>query len=221
MYPSAHKDPRGGHNRSQINQNFFQDWTTQMAYVLGFIFKDLSLLEKIRDVMRSQHKFYKRPPQSLVFPDGKRYITHEEFVFRIGSKLMYNDLLKLGVTPRKSLTILFPIIPINYFSHFLRGYFDGDDCLHLIKKRYPRIIFTSGSNRFLEGLSQSLSAILQITQKKIYSQLQQSNNLCYRLHYNTKLSRKVLEFMYKDLEKAPYLDRKFAIYQRYLQISKQ
>ncbi len=241
MHPIAYKDPRGGHNRAQINQVFFQSWSSQMAYVLGFIFadgaiedvqkssrtcyisivsKDLSILEKIRAVMSSQHHLYKRPAQLIRYAGGKSYISGERFVFRIGSKLMYNDLLNLGITPRKSLTILFPKIPLKSLPHFIRGYFDGDGCLHLIKNKYPRLIFTSGSNKFLEGLSKKLSTTLEIPIKSVYSQVQKSNNPCFRLHYNTKLSKKILEFMYKGLGEAPYLDRKFAIYQKYLNISK-
>lgn len=237
MYPTTHKDPRGGHNRSQINHNFFKIWSSQMAYVLGFVFadgaiedvqnssrtcyiaiisKDQSILEQIKNVMGSSHKLYKRKSQLELYPGNKSYTSGERFVLRVGSKLMYNDLLKLGVTPRKSLTILFPKIPINFLSHFIRGYFDGDGCLHLIKGKYPRLIFTSGSNKFLEGLAKTLSASLQIPIKNAYSQLQKSNNLCYNLQYNTKLSRIILEFMYKGLDKTPYLDRKFVIYQKYL-----
>lgn len=237
MYPTAYKDPRGGHNRSQINQNFFQKWTPQMAYVLGYIFadgaiedvqkssrtcyiaivsKDLSILEKIKTVMDSNHKLYKRTES---YPGNKGYASKERFVFRAGSKLLYNDLLKLGVTPRKSLTILFPTIPSRYLSYFIRGYFDGDGCIYLLKRKYPRIVFTSGSNKFLQGLSQALSTVLSIPIKNTYSQLKESNNLCYQLQYNTKIAIKILEFMYKNLEKAPYLERKLAIYQKYLSIS--
>lgn len=237
MYLPAYKDPRGGYNRSQINQHFFQSWSPQMAYVLGFIFadgaiedvqrssrtcylsivsKDTSILEQIRGAMNSNHNFYTRKPRLLTYPGGKQYVSGEESVFRIGSKMVYNDLLKLGLTPRKSLSILFPTIPFEFFNFFLRGYFDGDGCLHLIKGKYPRLIFTSGSNSFLEELTQKLSTTLKIPTKSIYSSVQKSGNLCYQLHYNTKISRKILEFMYKDLEKAPFLERKFAIYQRYL-----
>ena len=241
MYLAAQKDPRGGHNRISINQDFFKNWSPSMAYVLGFIFadgaiedvqkssrtcylsiiassKDLNILEQIKIVMNSNHKLYKRKAQIEEFPNLKEYKSGERFVFRVGSKLMYNDLLNLGVTPRKSLTILFPKIPSKFLSHFVRGYFDGDGCLYLIENRYPRIIFTSGSNEFLKGLSEILSVNLQIPIKVAYSQLQDSGNLCYRLHYNTKLSNQILEFMYKDLEKAPYLERKFNKYQKYLQI---
>lgn len=241
MHPTARKDPQGGHNKAQINRNFFQTWSPQMAYVLGFIFadgaiedvqkssrtcyisiitssKDLNILEQIRNVMNSAHKFYKRQARIQTHSNGKRYLSKDCFIFRIGSKLMYNDLLKLGVTPRKSLTILFPNIPLEYQSFFLRGYFDGDGCIHLIKRKYPRLIFTSGSAKFLEGITETLSLKLGIPEKHIYSQIENSGKPCYRLHYNTKLSRKVLEFMYKDLEKAPYLERKHQIYQKYLSL---
>jgi hypothetical protein len=238
MYPTAVKGPRGGCNRASINQGFFKKWSPGMSYILGFIFadgaiedvqissrtcyititsKDLSILNSIKKFMNSTHKLYTKPVQKILYPGGKFYNSSERFVLRIGSKNMYNDLLKLEVTPRKSLTIKFPIIPSEYLSFFIRGYFDGDGCLHLLKGQYPRLIFTSGSNKFLEGLSLALSLSLQIPIKAAYKQLQQNNNFCYRLHYNTKISHLILEYMYKDLEKAPFLDRKYALYQKYLQ----
>ena len=151
MYPTAYQDPRGGHNRSQINQTFFQSWSPQMSYVLGFIFadgaiedvqkssrtcylaiinKDVSILKKIKSVMDSTHKLYRRPAQLELYPGNKVYRAGERFVFRVGSKLIYNDLLNLGLTPRKSLTIAFPAIPLEFLSYFIRGYFDGDGCIY-------------------------------------------------------------------------------------------
>lgn len=237
MYPTAYKDPRGGHNRFQINEKFFQTWSPQMAYVLGFIFADgaiedvqkssrtcyialssvdISILKQIRLSMNSNHKFYLRKSRLVTYRDGKSYNSRDSFIFRIGSKLMYNDLLSLGVTPRKSLSILFPSIPIEYLHLFIRGYFDGDGCIHLKEGKYPKVIFTSGSIKFIQGLANILSNILQIPAKSANSQIENSGNPCYRLGYSSKDSRKILEFMYKDLEKAPYLERKFEIYQKYL-----
>ena len=40
MFSLAHKDPRGAHNHKLVNFSFFQTWSSQMAYVLGFIFAD-------------------------------------------------------------------------------------------------------------------------------------------------------------------------------------
>lgn len=239
MYLPVYKDSRGGHNRTSINQNFFKEWSSSMAYVLGFIFadgaiedvqkssracylalssKDLSILGKIKEAMISEHQLYKRQSRLLTYSNGKQYVSSEQFILRIGNKTIYNDLLKLGVTPRKSLTILFPKIPLQYLPFFLRGYFDGDGCIYLIKNKYPRIVFTSGSNQFLQGVSEALSITLGIPLKHAYSQVQHSSNFCYQLHYNTKLSKQILEFMYKDLNKAPYLERKYLIYQKYLKL---
>lgn len=242
MYPIACKDPRGGHNRSQINQNFFKSWSPQMAYVLGFIFadgaiedvqkssrtcyiaitatsKDFSILNKIKDAMNSGHKLYRKKSKPVLFPHGKTYTPDECFILRIGSKLMYNDLLKLGVTPRKSLTIIFPKILADYLSFFLRGYFDGDGCIYLKNKRFPIVVFTSGSADFLIGLSHYLNVALGIP-IKVVNINNSSLNPYFQLRYNKSSSLKILEFMYKDLEKAPYLERKFAIYQSYLQNQK-
>lgn len=237
MYAAVLQDPRGGHNRVSVNHKFFKAWTPAMAYVLGYIFadgaiedvqkssrtcylailsKDLSILESIKNTINSQHKLYKRSSRLVKYPGGKQYLSHEAFILRIGSKIIYNDLLKLGVTPRKSLTIPFPDIPLQFFFHFLRGYFDGDGCLHLKNKKYPLVIFTSGSLAFLKGLSIRLGGLLNIPDQKIYIQQLENRNPCYRLRFSTSTSLKILAAMYRELDKAPFLDRKYEIYQRYL-----
>lgn len=242
MYPTAFKDPRGGHNKRSINENFFKIWSPQMAYILGFIFadgaiedvqkssrtcylsisasiKDLPILEQIKSQMSSSHQLYSSKAKLLTFPGGKEYLSKEKFTLRIGSKLIYNSLLELGVTPRKSLTILFPKIPTKCLSFFLRGYFDGDGCIYMIKEKYPRLIFTSGSKEFLEGVAFSLSKTLHIQIKTIYVQTPTNQNPCYRLHYNSKISRQILSFIYDNLEAAPYLERKYSIYMQYLTLA--
>lgn len=237
MYPSVSQDPRGGHNRISVNYKFFKTWTPEMAYILGYIFadgaiedvqkssracylailsKDLTTLESIKNVMDSQHELYKRLPKLNKYTDGKEYMSSETFVLRIGSKIIYNDLLKLGVTPRKSLTIPFPKTPKEFFFYFLRGYFDGDGCIHLKNKKYPLVIFTSGSLIFLEGLLKVTRKFLKLPDQKIYVQCLPERNPCYRLRFSTFSSLKILEAMYQNLEKAPFLRRKYRIYQDFI-----
>lgn len=238
VYIPASIDPRGGHNRAQINSAFFQNWSPNMAYALGYIFadgaiedvqassrtcyfaissKDLSILESIRATLDSNHTIYVRSAGYTNFPNNRRYFSREIFSLRIGNKAMYNDLLKLGVTPRKSLDARFPRIPEEYLSFFVRGYFDGDGCLHLVKGKYPRLVFTSGSLEFLERLAEQLAWILG-NQKKRVSTSRQGNPSCYQLSYNTQLSVPILRYMYQNLESAPYLVRKHQIYLHYLQM---
>ena len=53
---------------------------------------------------------------------------------------MYNDLIKQGCVPCKSLILTFPNtnqIPENLINHFIRGYFDGDGSVnYTIRERY-------------------------------------------------------------------------------------
>lgn len=208
-----------------------------MAYVLGFIFadgaiqdvqkssrtcyltlssNDKSILEQIRKVLGSKHKIYIRKPHFTTFPNGK-YLSKEHFILRIGSKLLYNDLLKFGLTPRKSLTIKFPKIPDKYLSYYLRGYFDGDGCLHLKKHLYPIVVFTSGSSKFLKGLSLNLQKAGVAPVKEITIN-NYGSSAYFQLRYGTQDSYNILKYMYSNLEESPFLERKYFIYRKYLEI---
>ncbi|EKD79968.1 MAG: hypothetical protein ACD_40C00236G0001 [uncultured bacterium] len=119
------RDPRGGHNRKAVSENFFKTWSPEMAYVLGFMFadgslldtnissrtyylffanNDLDLLSQIRSSLDSNHRIYVKPPCVIRHKNGK-YTSHEGYVLRIGNKVMYRDLINLGLTHRKSKTI--------------------------------------------------------------------------------------------------------------------
>ncbi len=227
------RDPRGGHNRKKVNEDFFKTWTPKMSYVLGFMFadgslldtnsssrtyyvqfsnNDLRLLKDIRKVMSSEHKIYIRPVRVMEHKE-KKYISGVGYVFKFGNKVMYQDLLDLGMTHRTSNNMQFPLIPPVYFSYFLRGYFDGDGCVNLSMPRgrlTPRIkvIFTSGSTDFLSSLASLLSWTLNIKEPVFYK-----STGAYNLTANDSVAVRILDYMYRDLDLAPYLDRK---YQKYL-----
>ena len=98
-----------------------------MAYVLGFLYadgdivdaqssrtqyikftsKDQEILLKIRSVLSSRHTVQRRLPHPVVMRHGKRYVSSILFYFRIGSRRMYLDLQRVGLTPNKSKTIFF------------------------------------------------------------------------------------------------------------------
>jgi hypothetical protein len=143
-----------------VNRDFFKTWTPQMAYVLGFIYADGSLdagkkntktngkkntktkttiasprcsisqkspeiLEKIKVLMSCDKKLYKAKNR----PRGHIYhlvLNNEE---------IYEDLLKLGLTPAKSLSVKFPEMPQDCIRHFIRGCWDGDGSVYLEKRK--------------------------------------------------------------------------------------
>ncbi len=230
------RDPRGGHNRKAINEDFFKVWSPKMSYALGFLFadgsllntskssrtfyvsftnNDLSLLEQMRSAMKSSHQIYIRPPRFMK-PRGKQYLSKAGYVLRIGNRVMHQDLLNLGLEHRKSNIMHLPEVPDEYFSYFLRGYFDGDGCIntYLAKRRITVILtllFTSGSVLFLSQLADRLHRLLNIDTPHYYKSTGAHNLECKGLK-----AVKILNYMYADLDKAPYLERKYLKYREYM-----
>ena len=171
--------------------------------------------------MKCDKLFYKRPPQLIKFPNGKFYKSSPAYSLRIGNKIMFNDLLKLGIAPKKSLSLKMPKIPCYYFPEFLRGYYDGDGCLTLSRPASHRayratVVFTSGSKHFLTNLSEIISIFTTTPQRKLYQQ----KNWFY-LTYFKAVSLKILKLMYHRTEKNKlYLDRKYERYLTLLQAEK-
>lgn len=143
-----------------------------MAYVLGFFAADGSMLKNSRgacfiefsvtdrevlDLIRtssgSSHTISTRPQRNEKWK--------EQYRLQIGSKSWFQALVNLGFTQSKSKSLRLPSVPRKYFPAFVRGYFDGDGCVHFkeywSKERQKNIwvfstIFTSGSRLFLEDL---------------------------------------------------------------------
>lgn len=151
----------------KIDENFFNRIDNQVkAYVLGFIYsdgclskngseiiiklhhKDFDILQRIKKEMASDH-----PINEL------NSYKNRQVSFRFSSKLIYQDLIKLGLKPAKTFIIEFPQIENNLIRHFIRGYFDGDGCLSKIgknKKLNLYNIFTA-SGKFKDSLCEILN----------------------------------------------------------------
>lgn len=84
--------------------------------------------------------------------NGKKPLCH----VNVHSKHMFEALVRLGCTLRKSLTLRFPTsdqVPDHLLRHFVRGYFDGDGCITWNTKTYRvQASFSLLSSRwFIEG----------------------------------------------------------------------
>src|SRR3990167_6827407 len=94
------------------NEDFFKKWSPEMAYVLGFFAADGNMLKnrrgahfmeftstdkdiivKIRKALGSSHKISCRQTNPKWKP---------AYRIQIGSKVIFSDLLELGMTPAKS-----------------------------------------------------------------------------------------------------------------------
>lgn len=214
-----------------VNEEFFRNWNHEMAYVLGYLYADGSMEDasylrgkyirvssidrqtilKIKRLMNSKHTIVTRIPSSQ-----KRGTS---YLLRIGSHKLYNDLTDLGLFPHKSLTIKFPKVPVKYLKDFVRGYLDGDGCVYLeraqgkkqklIVKRL-RVIFTSGSKIFLEGLHMALHENFAVQYGKIYD-----SHRSFQLQYPTSSSIELFRLLYKNVSSRMYLERKLKVFIKY------
>lgn len=194
-----------------INPYFFSQWTRESAYVLGLIAsdgcvnsrpdrysveissKDEMLLENVNKLM------------NFTKPVEKSRTTYR---IRIDNPIIYKDILDKGITPKKSKTIQFPAVPVEFQNHFIRGFFDGDGSIFKLNEKRGRVVakFTCWSPPFLEKLQEILSQACNVRPKKIHD-----NSIVY---YPIE-SFKVFEYLYKDSTANTRLDRKYNRYMAY------
>ncbi|MGC4375792.1 LAGLIDADG family homing endonuclease [Fictibacillus sp. Mic-4] len=144
-------------NGYSINVDFFKTWSPEMAYVLGFVLtdgaingntfsiaqKDIDILQRINSAMQSNFPIKKRK-------NGKSFI----YALSISRKEMVDDLRRLGLTEKKSLTVEFPMVPDRYLNHFIRGVIDGDGW---VQDRGYVMNVTSGSLLFAYHLHENFN----------------------------------------------------------------
>jgi len=201
-----------------------------MAYILGFFCADGSmlinprgscyiefentepgLLEKFRNCLSSNHKISKNTKHKNWKPFYR---------MQIGSKEIFSDLLRLGVTPRKKTRLQLPKIPNLYFSDFVRGYFDGDGnvwCGYQHKndrKKATRVLltgFTNGNKKFLIDLASQLTKRIGLSSTP--SILFRSR--AYRLNYSTNDSIRLYKFIYSKNSNLYFL-RKKKVFEKFI-----
>lgn len=211
-----------------LDTTFFSTWSTHMAYVLGFMYADgniiknkrgacfisiysadRDLLECIQTYLQSNHKLSRRK--------GAR---SDNFRIQFGSKVMYEDLLKIGLKPNKTTRMKLPHVPVKFQGDFIRGYFDGDGnvwsgLIHKDRKTSHstlRAVFTSCSNPFLRSMER-----LIYQKSGIHGVIRKGLGNYYRLTYSMSGALKLYKIMYNSLQSPLFLKRKKAVFENFIQ----
>ena len=180
---------------------------SRSAICLRLQAEDEEILKKFRFFLKSDAPIYsykRRTP--------KNHLLREYKEVRVNSIYLSKQLAKLGCVQGKTYTLDFPAsVPQYLVNHFLRGYFDGDGCL-CIKKRKDRKSSTSksyqftltGRKEFLEVANKYLvqeAGINSLSIKKL------PDNFAKSLHYGGHyVVKKIMDYLYKDA--TIYLKRK-------------
>jgi hypothetical protein len=207
------------HQKHIMNKNFFKSWSPAMAYVLGVLYTDGSLnpgsntkkspsfgifqkepelLEKVLALMESNAKLHFRE---------QRGIAGAGYMFSIADEDIYEDLLKLGLSPNKSHSLVFPNIEPSYVKHFIRGCWDGDGSVYLERNNpnKPCASFVSGSKLFVEGIIKQL-VNLGLSERRIYTT---KNGKAFYFRFLGQDCIKLYHVLYDEIPESMYLTRKY------------
>lgn len=188
---------RRKHINSEINHDFFKEITERSAYYLGFIYADGNIYKK-----SDKHSWR----VTLEIKDSDIEILEN---FSIGNKINYNpkknsvymsitsneiaeDLMKYGITSKKTKSCVFPTnIPDEFIHHFIRGYFDGDGGFGIYTKYNRLVAYICGTKPFLEKLGSYLPCKYTIRDTK---------NGIYEIRISTTSLEmgKFVSFLYRD-----------------------
>jgi LAGLIDADG-like domain len=207
------------HERRHVNESFFKSWTFAMAYVLGVIYTDGCLVKPIGPIKFRVTVGQKEPEllekviallnsNARLGFSAKRGIAGALYHFRIDNAEIYADLLRLGLTPSKSITLQFPEIPPEFLRHFIRGCWDGDGSVYWEgnNTRKPCASFVSGSRDFIEHLMRHL-VDLGLPGRTIHKSTR-SKNPSYYFRYTGLPCVKLYHLLYDGVEASIYLTRK-------------
>lgn len=203
-----------------LDETFFsQIDTEEKAYWLGFLAADCGVskrevvlglatqdeghLVKLRDALKANlpiHRYLKRA-QSGVYPGSR---------LNIASLRVMADLHKHGVRRRKSLNLRWPSLRVGLVRHFIRGYFDGDGCLSVMRSpgshhMSGRLIIV-GPRAFMSRLQTEL--VRRCTLRRTNLRVPRGGKVVI-LEYGGRLQvLKLLHYLYRDSH--VWLDRKYA-----------
>ncbi|MDD4980480.1 MAG: LAGLIDADG family homing endonuclease [Candidatus Omnitrophica bacterium] len=227
-------DKRLQRTRQGLNVDFFKKWSVEMAYVLGYFAADgcmfinprgskyisftscdREILQKVKRMLGSEHKFSVKNRQNRNWKDA--------FTLQIGSKEMYQDLIKKGFMPKKASRFKLPAVPKKYMRHFIRGYFDGDGSVTYgyFKRKdrnnkmtsYLLTCLSSANLRFLRGISKVLKENIGINGGYI-------DKKGGHLAYSKLDSIKLFQYIYTNVNKGQYLERKYKKFRKAFEINR-
>ena len=227
-----------GRRKYSLNEEYFDVIDNQnKAYYLGLLYADgcnnvqryaihldlqiddREIIEKFQSDICSN-----RPLREVIKHDshiGDRIIKGEnvkpQICLELSSKHLSESLEKQGMVQNKSLILTFPDIPKSLYSHFIRGYFDGDGSFYTFSdngllrcgfKIISTLDFCNSVNKiFNEQLGIDLSVQLAHPNENTITSVLQT--------LSKKNVIKIMDWLYCDANR--YLERKHSKYLAFLE----
>ncbi len=200
-----------------VNDNFFNKWSNDMSYILGYVFADGNVnwnLEKSywAFTITASEKDYAHIERIRKLLSSTKPLLYAEktksYRLIVNNKRLCQKLMKLGIVPQKSLIAKFPEIPEKYLRHFIRGIIDGDGTVRYVNRKrssYFEIQISSGSLEFLKKMVETINKKIGIDAK-----IRKINKNTSLVQYSCSRGKKLADWIYADTKL--FLDRKFQQY---------
>lgn len=221
--------PRG---KYQINQCYFDNIDNEWkAYWLGFLYADgwntssknimgLRLCEidkehifRFKKSLQCDNKVYfDKPKQVEIY--GKLSNSCGSVSIMISNKHLTQRLSELGCIEHKTAVLQFPdfnIVPEYLMRHFIRGFFDGDGWVSVLKNTTAPSIGFVGMESFIIPLSQYLISKLDLTPVK---HSRKKNAKTIEIDWCSLVDvERIFNFLYNDSN--IFLQRKFDLLNKF------
>ena len=212
----------------ELNEHYFDVIDTpNKAYILGFLYADgynntsnhiirLKLQKEDKHILEEISKEIGYTG-SLVFDERSRVNCNwkDTYMLDIRSVHMSNKLDELGVHRAKSLILEFPEwLSEDLYTHFIRGYFDGDGSIYCYEKKMNWFISIVSTRLFCNSVKNIVENILGI---HVHIRLDgRKNDITsdIRIGGNQQVL-KFLNWIYKDADLK--LKRKYKKYQQLIE----
>jgi hypothetical protein len=188
------------HSTYTFNKSFFHVIDTkEKAYVLGFVCADghvdktdhylairikktdESILYDIRDAMQGNQPIYFRKASPSELCPG----ATDQSSLTFFSTQMVADLRSLGILHNKTEDLTLPEMPSHLYSHFLRGFIDGDG--YICKGTFGMVVNDTMLPGVKSLIQNQTGCLLRETPKKSIIQL-----------WGSKRDKPVLDWAYND-----------------------
>ena len=184
-----------------VRAEFFDTWSLNMAYVLGFIYADGGMKgDKISFYQNEKYLLmvirHLMGINNDIRPHGKRCN-----VLSVNNVYMASRLRDIGIRERKSFgNMICPFgIPDNMFHAFFRGFFDGDGSVGIYGPSKSCRVSLYAEEGFLRWMFDTTSRIVGLTGGCVFHIKDTKMSNFYKCCWAKKEDvRKLFEWMYQD-----------------------
>lgn len=210
--------------KNKVNDDYFKNINAKSAYYLGFIAADGHITNYDRktnhliiNILASDRNILDNLKKDLQY-EGNIYNVNKsngqtQVSIRICSNIIKEDINKYINTNNKTYELNWcKDIPDDLIRHFIRGYFDGDGCVHFNKEKGHYSASLVGTENFMYNLQ----LFYNLNNNNEDGSIKRHANYTNLTFGGKYVSKKFLDWIYKDSSEDTRLLRK---YMKYLELS--